>query len=65
MLNYDRISVSEVIDINNTSASKDCIIWYYGYFLDKGFTFQIIVTVCNGCHDVITRCLLILTVLLV
>ena len=35
MLYYDRIEVSEGIDINKTSASKECDICHYWYFLDK------------------------------
>ena len=37
MLYYDRIGVSEGIDINKTCASKECVICHYWYFLDKGF----------------------------
>ena len=51
MLYFDRIDVFEESDINKTSASKDCDICHYWYFLDKGFTFQ--PCVCNGCHDVL------------
>ena len=51
MLYYDRIDVSEGIDINKTSASKDCDIGHCWYFLDKGFKFQ--PNVCNVCHDVL------------
>ena len=29
MFYYDRIEVSEGIDVNKTSASKECIICYY------------------------------------
>ena len=36
MLYFGRIDVSEGIDVNQTSASKECIIWHYWYFLDKG-----------------------------
>ena len=50
MLYYDRIDVSEGIDVNKTSASKECIICHYWYFLDVGFKPQ--QDVCNGCHDV-------------
>ena len=32
MLYYDRICVPERIDINKTSASKECDIWHYWYF---------------------------------
>ena len=51
MLYYDRIDVSERIDINKTSASKESEICHYWYFLDKGFKFQ--PYVCNDCHDVL------------
>ena len=51
MLYYDRIHVSEGIDINKTSASKECDICHYWYFLNKGFKFQLYV--CNRCHDLL------------
>ena len=51
MLYYDRIDVSERIDINKTSASKESEICHYWYFLDKGFKFQ--PYVCNDCYDVL------------
>ena len=35
MLYYDRIHISEGIDVNKTSASKDCVICHYWYFLYK------------------------------
>ena len=35
MLEYDRIYVSEGIDINKTYASKECDICHYCQFLDK------------------------------
>ena len=31
------MDVSEGINVNNTSASKECDICRYWYFLDKGF----------------------------
>ena len=52
MLYFDRIDVSEGIDINKTNASKECAnCHYYWYFLDKGFTFQRYIS--NGCHEVL------------
>ena len=39
------------IDINETSASKECGICHYHCFLDKGFKLQL--NVCNGWHDVL------------
>ena len=32
MLYYDRIDISEIIDVIKTSASKDCDICHYWYF---------------------------------
>ena len=51
MLYYDRIDFSEGIDINKTSASKECDIFHHWYFLGKGFKFQ--PYVCNGYHDLL------------
>ena len=48
---FDRIDVSEGIDINKTSASKEYIICRNWYFSDKRFKFQR--DICNGCHDVL------------
>ena len=31
MLDFDRINVSEEIDVNKTSASKECDICHYWY----------------------------------
>ena len=51
MLHYDGIDASEGIDVNKTSVSKDCNIFHYCYFLEKGFDFQ--PHACNGCHDLL------------
>ena len=40
MLYFNRIDVSEGVDADKTSASKECDIFHYCYFLNKGFTFQ-------------------------
>ena len=49
MIYYDRIDIPEGIDVNKTSESKECDIWHYWYFLNKGFKFQTYVS--NKCHD--------------
>ena len=43
------------MDVNNTTASKECMICHYWYFLSKGVMFQS--TVCNGFHNVSTMSL--------
>ena len=50
MLYYYRIDVSEGIDVNKTSASKECDVsdfWYLNY----SFKFQ--PNVCNRYHDLL------------
>ena len=37
---YDRTDVSEGVNVNKMSASKECDICHYWCFLDKGFKFQ-------------------------
>ena len=53
MLEYDRIDISEGINTNKTSASKECNICHYWYFLDKTFNYE--QYVCNGCHDLMPK----------
>ena len=40
MIEYDRIDISEGININKASASKECDIYHYWYFLDKAFKYE-------------------------
>ena len=49
MLEYDRIDISEGIDVNKTNLSKECDICHYWYFKDIGFKYELYL--CNGCHD--------------
>ena len=51
MLYYNRIDISEGIDVDKTSASKDCDICHYWYFLNSSFKFQS--NVCDRCHDLL------------
>ena len=51
MLYFDIIDVSERIDVNKTSTSKECDICHYWYFLNYSFKFQ--PNICNRCHDLI------------
>ena len=39
MLEYDRIDVSERIDVNKTNFTRECNICHYWYFLDKNFSY--------------------------
>ena len=40
MLEYDRIDISEGIDVNKTGLLKECHIYHYWYFKDIGFRYN-------------------------
>ena len=52
MLQYQKIDISEEIDINKIDASKKCQVCHYWFFKDSGFKFQ--EHVCNKGHDLLT-----------
>ena len=52
MLRYQKIDVSEGIDVNKTGASKECELCHYWFFKDVGFKFE--EHVCNRCHHLLT-----------
>ena len=52
MLRYQKIDISEGIDINKTNASKECEVCHNWFFKDIGFKFK--EHVCNKCHDSLT-----------
>ena len=51
MLYYDRIDVSEGIDVIKTIASIECDICHYRWFLNYSFKFQ--PDISNSCHDLL------------
>ena len=52
MLRYQKIDVSEGIDVNKTSASKECELCDYWFFKDIGFKFE--EDLCKKCHNLLT-----------
>ena len=52
MLQYQKIDVSEGIDVNKKSASEECELCHYWFFKDIGFKFG--KHVWNGYHDLLT-----------
>ena len=53
MLEYDKIDISEGIDVNKTTLSKECDICHYWCFKDIGFKYENYL--CNGCHDLMQK----------
>ena len=45
MLEYDKIDISEGIDINKTNKSKECDICHYWYFLTMNHIFAMVVMI--------------------
>ena len=53
MLEYDRIDISEGIDVNKSNKSKKCMLCHYWYFLDKNFSYG--PYLCNGCYNIMQK----------
>ena len=53
MLEYNRTNISEGIDVNKTSFSKECDICHYCYFKNIGFKYESFL--CNGCHNLMQK----------
>ena len=53
MLEYDRIDISEGMEMNKTNALKDCDICRYWYFLDKNFNYE--PYLCSVCHNLMQK----------
>ena len=53
MLKYDRINISEGIDINKTNTSEECKICHYWYFKNIDFKYER--HLCNGCHSLMQK----------
>ena len=52
-IEYNRINISEGIDVNETSLSKECYICHYWYFKNIGFKHE--PYFCNGCHHLMQK----------
>ena len=52
MLEYDKVDISEGIDVNKTK-SKECMLCHYWYFLNKNFTCG--PYLCNGCYNIMQK----------
>ena len=53
MLEYERIDISEGIDVDKANLSKECNICRYSYFENIGFKYENYLR--NGCHDLMQK----------
>ena len=51
MLKYDKIDITEDIDLNKTNKSKKCMFCRYWYYLNKNFSYSPFT--CDGCYDIV------------
>ena len=53
MLEYEKIDISDGIDQNKPSNSKECSICHYCFFLDRNFNYD--PYLCNDCNDMMMK----------
>ena len=54
MLAYERIDISDGIDVNKSDESKEYMLCHYWYFLDKNFSCGRYL--CEGCYNMTQKC---------
>ena len=54
MLAYERINISDGIDVDELEESKMCMLCHYWYFLDKNFSYG--PYLCDGCYNMTQKC---------
>ena len=53
MLEYEKIDISDGIDVNKSDKSKECMLCHYWYFLDKSFSYG--PYLCDGCYNMMQK----------
>ena len=51
MLEYERIDISEGIDVNMSNKSKECMLCHYWYFLHKNISYG--PYLCDECYNIV------------
>ena len=54
MLAYERIEISDRIDVNKSDESKECMFCHCWYFLDISFSCG--PYLCDGCYNMTQKC---------
>ena len=53
LLEYDRIDISEGIDVDMSNRWKECMLCHYWYFLSKNFSYG--PYLCDGCYSIMQK----------
>ena len=51
MLKYDKIDITEGIDVDKTNKSRECMLCHYWYYLNKNFSYSPFI--CDGCYNIV------------
>ena len=62
MLYFDRIDISEGVELARSNNNKECMICHY-WFFNHRFRFQD--SLCNGCNDLTVLCLKISNIIII
>ena len=53
MLKYDKIDITEGIDVDKTNKSRECMFCHYWCYLNKNFSYRRFT--CDGCYNIVQR----------
>ena len=53
MFKYDKIDITEGIDLDKTNKSRECMLCHYWYYLNKNFSYGPFT--CDGCYNIVQR----------
>ena len=53
MLVYEKIDISDGIDVDMSDKSKECMLCHYWYFLGKSFCYG--PYLCDGCYNMMQK----------
>ena len=54
MLTYEKIDISDGINVDKSDKSKECMLCHYWYFLDKDFNYG--PYLCHKCYNMMQKC---------
>ena len=54
MLEYERIDISDGIDVDMSAKSKECMLCHYCCFLDKNFSYG--PNLCDRSYNIVQKC---------
>ena len=54
MLVYEKIDISDEIDVDMSDKPKECMLCHYWYFLGKSFSYE--PYLCDGCYNMMQKC---------